>query len=103
MGWLSRWIRTTFDYNPTFPLSALLLLAGVKQLASEGTFDAATLGGTVGGLSIVQLYEIVLLGVALFVLWPRRIVYETTSILIIFSIVRFAAPFLVTGFAAEGH
>lgn len=102
MGWFARWVRTTFDYNPTFPLSALLLLVGLRLLARDGTLDAASPGGTAGGLSILQGYELGLLVVALLVLWPRRIAYETTAVLIVFGVVRYAAPFLVIGHAAEG-
>src|SRR5262245_30025712 len=97
---IARWIRTTFDYNPTFPISALLLMAG---LGMWGSFDATDAGSTVSGLAVVQAYELALLGTALFILWPRRIAYETTSILIIFSIVRWAAPFLSAALAAEGR
>lgn len=102
MAWLSRWLRATFDYNPTFPLSALLLLVGLRLLVSDGTLDASSAGGTAGGLGVLQAYEVALLGLALLVLWPRRIAYETTSVLIVFGVLRFAAPFLVIGHAAEG-
>src|SRR5262249_49057456 len=91
---------TTFDYNPTFPISALLLMAG---LGTWGAFDATDAGTTVRGIAVVQAYELALLAMALLVLWPRRIAYETTSILIIFSIVRWAAPFLTAALAAEGR
>jgi hypothetical protein len=102
MGWLTRWLRTTFDYNPTFPLSALLLLVGLRLLVSDGTLDAGSAAGTAGGLGVLQAYEVALLALALVVLWPRRIAYETTSVLIVFGVLRFAAPFLVIGHAAEG-
>ncbi|MBX3468331.1 MAG: hypothetical protein KF878_15780 [Planctomycetes bacterium] len=101
MGWLSRWVRTTFDYNPTFPLSALLLLVGLRLLVSDGTLDAQSLEGTAGGVGVLQAYEVALLALALGVLWPRRIAYETTAVLIVFGVVRHAAPFLVIGHAGE--
>ncbi len=99
---LARWIRTTFDYNPTFPLSALVLLVGLRLLARDGSLAPDPLGAG-AGVGVLQAYELALLGTALLVLWPRRIAYETTSILIIFGVVRFAAPFLVIGLAADGH
>lgn len=102
MGWLARWVRTTFDYNPTFPISALLLLLGLRLLDREGALDVQSLGGTAGGVGVLQAYEVALLGLALAVLWPRRIAYETTAVLIIFGVVRYAAPFLIIGHAAEG-
>lgn len=107
LRWFGRWLRATFDYNPTFPLSALLLLAGVRLLATDGTvsaggtIDAGSPGLTALGISIFQAYELVTLGAALLVLWPRRIAYETTSILRVFAVVRFAAPFLLTGLALD--
>jgi hypothetical protein len=103
ISFLSRWARATFDYNPTFPLSAVLLMAGMKKLVHEGALDAGNAGTTLAGVSILQGYELALLGVALLALWPRRIVYETTAVLIIFGFARFAAPFVVIGFAVEGH
>lgn len=107
LRWLAGWLRATFDYNPTFPISALLLLAGVRLLATDGTvstggtIDAGSPGLTALGLSIFQAYELLTLGAALLVLWPRRIAYETTSILRVFAVVRFAAPFLITGLALD--
>src|SRR5271163_4504720 len=104
LGWLSRWVRATFEFNPTFPLSAFFLLGGLKVLArGGGELGMASEGATLGGLSILEGYELCLLAAALVVLWPRKIVYETTAILIIFGFVRFAAPFVVIGFAVEGH
>ncbi|MBI3722504.1 hypothetical protein HY251_00895 [bacterium] len=103
LGCLGRWVRATFDYNPIFPISALLLLSGVQQLVHEGAIDAGSAGGAVCGVSIVQAYELALLAVALLVLWPRKIAYETTAILIIFGVVRFAPLFLAIGLAVEGQ
>ncbi len=103
MRWLTAWLRTTFDYNPTFPISALLLLAGLRLLATGGALDAGSLGGAAGGLGVLQGYELLLLGAAVLVLWPRKIAYETTSILVILTVVRWAAPFVVTGFAADAE
>jgi hypothetical protein len=98
---MARWVRATWDYNPTFPLSALALLAGLRLMAADGVDSGVA--GTAAGIGIVVGYELFLLGAALFVLWPRKIAYETTAILIIASVVRFAAPFLVIGLAADGH
>lgn len=107
LNWFARWLRATFDVNPTFPLSVLLLLAGLRCLATDGT---VTSGGTIDagsplvalvGVSIFQAYELLLLGAGLLVLWPRRIAYETTSILRIVGVIRFASPFLLTGLALD--
>ena len=81
VSWLTRWIRTTFDYNPTFPLSALALMVGLRLLASDGSAEPNVLG-VAAGVGTITVYELCLLGVALLVLWPRRIAYETTSILL---------------------
>jgi hypothetical protein len=103
LAWIARWTRATFDYNPTFPLSALLLLGGMKCLARDGTPDTVSTAEVAGGIGLLQAYELCLLGVALLALWPRRIRYETTSILIIFGIMRFAAPFIAIAYAIEGR
>jgi hypothetical protein len=103
MGFFRRWVQVTLEKNPTFPLSALLLLVGLRLLVQDGTLDAASAARTAGGAGIVQAYEALLLGLALCVLWPRRIVYETTSALRVFAVVRYAAPFIVIGHAAEGR
>jgi hypothetical protein len=103
MNWLQRWIKNTSDYNPTFPLSALFLLLGLTLLSGEGSLANTDWTGPAIGLSIFQGYEFTLLAVLLCVLWPRKIIYESTSILIIFSIVRYAAPFFVISTAGDGQ
>lgn len=108
LTWFARWLRATFDVNPLFPISALLLLAGVRLLATDGTvtqggtFDASSPGDVALGLVVFQAFELLLLAAALFVLWPRRIAYETCSALRVFALLRFAGPFLVIGVAVEG-
>lgn len=108
LQWFARWLRATFDQNPLFPISALLLLAGVRLLARDstitqgGTFDSSSPGDVALGLLVFQAFELLLLGSALFVLWPRRIAYETCSALRVFALLRFAGPFLVIGVAVEG-
>jgi hypothetical protein len=102
VAWLKHWLRTTFDYNPTFPISALLLLIGLRTLSVDGNLDAASVADTALGVGVLQAYELGLMGVALLLLWPRRIAYETTSILIILAVVRFASPFMANGMGAEG-
>lgn len=101
MRWLTAWIRATFDYNPTFPLSALALLTGLRLLARDGTLDTESAAGATGGLAVLQAWQLLLLGTSLLVLWPRRIAYETTSALIILAVVRYAAPFVVASYAAD--
>jgi hypothetical protein len=102
MNPIARWLRTTFDYNPAFPLSALALLVGVRLLADEGGVQSP-LGEALISSGILQAYEVLLLGVALLVLWPRKVTYETTAILIILGVVRFAAPFMAARLAGEGQ
>jgi hypothetical protein len=86
---LTSWLRTTIEYNPTFPISSLILMAGVYRLLAPvaGAIDVEHVGATA---SVLAGYELVLVGLALFVLWPRRIVYETTSALVIEGVLRFA-------------
>lgn len=103
MTTLKRWIQTTFDYNPTFPLSALFLLGGLVFLVQDGFVGGEGVGGAASGLGILQSYEACLLGVALLLLWPRAIAYETTAILIIANVVRYASPFFVIGLAGQNR
>lgn len=102
MDSIARWLRTTFDFNPAFPLSALALLIGLRLLAEEGGAQAP-LSEALLASGILQAYEALLLGVALLVLWPRKVFYETTAILIILGVVRFAAPFMAARLAGEGQ
>ena len=102
MNPIARWLRTTFDFNPAFPLSALALLIGLRLLAEEGGVQAPFAEALLAS-GILQAYEVLLLGVALLVLWPRKVAYETTAILIILGVVRFAAPFMAARLAGEGE
>lgn len=97
-----RWLRVTFDYNPTFPLSALGLLIGLRLLVREVGIEEP-LGETLTAVGFLQAYEALLLVVGLAILWPRRVAYETTSILRVVAVVRFASPFLAIRLAAEGR
>lgn len=103
MNHLARWVRATFDYNPVFPLSALALLIGVRFLAAEGGEAQGPLAEALFASGILHSYEALLLLVALAILWPRRIAYETSVILKILGVVRFAAPFLAARLAGEGQ
>jgi hypothetical protein len=78
-------------------------MAGLRMLAGEGGAASVDASGPLAGVGVISGYELCLLGAALLVLWPRRISYETTAILIIFSVVRFATPFLTIGLATDGH
>ena len=86
---LTAWLRATVQYNPTFPISALLLMGGVYRLLAPvaGATDVAHVATTAG---VIVGYELVLVALALLVLWPRRVVYETTSALVIEGVLRFA-------------
>ncbi|MDF1661080.1 MAG: hypothetical protein P1V97_04880 [Planctomycetota bacterium] len=101
MSWIQRWLRATFQYNPSFPISALLLLIGLVCLSENGSFVSGDWLGPGVNLGILQGYEGILLATLLFLLWPRKIVYESTSILIIFAIIRYAAPFIIIGMAGN--
>jgi len=100
--WIARWFYVTLRLNPIFPLSALALLAGTYLLV-----QSHELGGgapqTVLGIALFECFELCLLGVAAFTLWPRRISYETVTILVMRGVLRFAPPFLLLGLAAKGE
>jgi hypothetical protein len=90
---LTEWLKATVRYNPSFPISALLLVAGIYRLLAPvaGTEDiyAASCAGT----SVVVAYELMLAAIALLVLWPRRVVYETRVLLRIEGALRYAPAF----------
>ncbi|MCA8926293.1 MAG: hypothetical protein KDD82_31085, partial [Planctomycetes bacterium] len=99
---LRRWIAFTCRKNPAFPLSTLLLVLGLWLLSGEEEADAANLLGIAAGLGLLGAFLSILIGLAAFVLWPRRVHYETASALRVFSVFRYALPFVVTSYAVDG-
>jgi len=99
---LRRWIAFTCRKNPAFPLSTLLLVLGLWLLSGEEEADAANLLGIAAGLGVLGAFLVALIGLAAFVLWPRRVHYETASALRVFSVFRYALPFVVTSYAVDG-
>jgi hypothetical protein len=101
-AWIARWFYVTLRLNPIFPLSALALLVGTYLLVQSHSLGGG-LGQTVMGIALFECFELCLLGVAVFALWPRRISYETVTILVMRGALRFAPPFLLLGLAAKGE
>jgi hypothetical protein len=91
---LTAWLRFTVQKNPTFPISALLLMGGIYRLLAPlaGAYDPASVAATVG---VIVGYELVLIGIALLVLWPRRILHESTLLIKMEGVIRFAPSFTI--------
>ncbi|MEZ6186605.1 MAG: hypothetical protein R3F62_16540 [Planctomycetota bacterium] len=99
---LRRWLAFTCRKNPSFPLSTLLLALGLWTLSGEEEADAANLLGIAAGLGVIAAFLATLLGLAGWVLWPRRVLYETASALRVATVFRYALPFVVTSYAVDG-
>jgi hypothetical protein len=87
-----RWIIAR---NPLYPLSAALLLFGINRLSTDPTFLPSEVGNLVFNFSALQVYEIMLVGVAL-LLAVRRINYDATLLTVIENGLVFVPFILVT-------
>jgi hypothetical protein len=78
----ARWLRWIIAGNPFYPLSAALLLFGINRLSIDPTFLAAEEDKLLFNFSALELYEILLVSVAL-LLARRHIRYDSTLLVVI--------------------
>lgn len=78
----ARWLRWVIAGNPFYPLSAALLLFGINRLSVDSTFLAVEEQKLLFNFSALELYEILLVGVAL-LLARRHIRYDSTLLVVI--------------------
>src|SRR5580658_9249455 len=63
---LSWWLRRFFACNPFYLVSAALLLYGCYRISIDGTFADHETAWMLFNFSSVQVYELLLVGVAIF-------------------------------------
>ena len=78
----ARWLRWVIAGNPFYPLSAALLLFGINRLSVDATFLAVEEQKLLFNFSALELYEILLVGVA-WLLARRHIRYDSTLLVVI--------------------
>jgi hypothetical protein len=91
----ARWFRWLVARNPFYPLSAALLLFGINRLSVDPTFLSREEQNLVFNFSALQLYEILLVIVALF-LAGRRLHYDSTMLVVIENGLVFVPFILIT-------
>src|SRR5687768_3289580 len=90
-----RWLRWIVARNPLYPLSAALLLFGINRLSTDPTFLPVEEANLFFNFTALEFYELMLVGVALF-LAHRRIHYDATLLTIIENGLVFVPFILVT-------
>src|SRR3954466_1831067 len=84
--WLKKWLRLLLAGNPFFIASAALLLFGINRLAVDPSFLRVEEAKLLFNFSALQVYELLLIGVAVF-LAARAFLYDSTLLVVIESIV----------------
>jgi hypothetical protein len=90
-----RWLRWIIARNPLYPISAALLLYGINRLSTDPGFLPVEEANLLFNFSALQVYEIMLVGVAL-LLAVRRIHYDATLLAVIENGLVFVPFILVT-------
>jgi len=98
---IQKWLRLLLAGNPFYIASAALLLFGINRLSVDPRFLSGEEANLIFSFSALQVYEVVLIGVVLF-LAARRIFYDSTLLVVLESIVLFVPFILVTQAAMIG-
>src|SRR5882762_3272347 len=98
---IQKWLRLLLAGNPFYIASAALLLFGINRLSVDPRFLSGEEANLIFSFSALQVYEIVLIGVVLF-LGARRIFYDSTLLVVLESIVLLVPFILVTHAAMIG-
>jgi len=98
---IQKWLRLLLAGNPFYIASAALLLFGINRLSVDPRFLSGEEANLIFSFSALQVYEIVLIGVVVF-LAARRILYDSTLLVVLESIVLFVPFILVTQAAMIG-
>src|SRR3954470_18888967 len=91
--WLRKWVRLLLAGNPFFIASAALLLLGINRLAVDPSFLRVEETKLLFNFSALQLYELLLAALTLF-LAGRAFFYDSTLLVAIESIV-LLVPFML--------
>src|SRR5687768_1735892 len=97
-----RWLRWIVARNPLYPLSAALLLFGINRLSTDSTFLPPEEAKLIFNFSALQVYEMMLVAVALLLAF-RRIHYDATLLTVIENGLVFVPFVLVTQAALIGR
>ncbi len=98
---LRKWVRLLLAGNPFYIASAALLLFGINRLSVDPRFLSGEEANLLFNFSALQLYELLLVAVALF-LGARRIFYDSTLLVVLESIILLVPFVLVTHAAMIG-
>ncbi|HEU0008453.1 MAG TPA: hypothetical protein VFT34_01410 [Verrucomicrobiae bacterium] len=94
-GWLRGWGRWLLAGNPCYLVSAALLLFGINRLAVDPEFLKAE-GAKLGfNFSALQVYELLVVGVAI-LLARRRVWYDSTLLVVIENLLVLVPFILIT-------
>jgi len=89
------WIRRFLAGNPFYMVSAALLLLGINRLVVDPDFLGAETPKLIFSFSALQIYEVLLVGVAVF-LARRKIWYDSTLLVVLESALVLVSFILVT-------
>src|SRR5579863_9008412 len=95
---LSWWLRKFFACNPFYLVSAALLLYGCYSVSVDGTFVNRETARLIFSFSSVQLYEILLVVVAIFL--ARRCLWYDSTLLVGLENLLVFVPFILISQAA---
>src|SRR5260221_6636947 len=99
---IRKWVRLLLDGNPFYIASAALLLFGINRLSIDPRFLSGEEAKLIFNFSALQVYELLLIGVVLF-LAARRIFYDSTLLVVLESLVLLVPFILVTHAAMIGR
>jgi hypothetical protein len=95
---LSWWLRKFFACNPFYLVSAALLLYGCYHVSMDATFADHETARLLFNFSSVQVYELLLVGVAIFL--ARRYLWYDSMVLVGLENMLIFVPFLLVSLAA---
>lgn len=95
---LSWWLRKFFACNPFYLVSAALLLYGCYRVSIDGTFIDRETARLLFNFSSVQVYELLLVGVAIFL--ARRCLWYDSMVLVGLENMLVFVPFILVSAAA---
>ncbi len=95
---LSWWLRKFFACNPFYLVSAALLLYGCYRVSIDETFVKGETARLLFNFSAVQVYELLLVGVAIFL--ARRCLWYDSMVLVGLENLLVFVPFILISLAA---
>jgi hypothetical protein len=87
------WIRRLFAANPFYLASVLLLLYGIHRVSSDTGFLRLEVQQLIFNFTAIQLYEIALVGLAIFL--ARKLVWYDSTLLVLLENLVVVVPFIL--------